>query len=138
AAVDADEVLARLVYVALPAAQRSRRPVLSAQLVEDRAVDARPRELLERRALLGVVPLDRMDQRLQAARDEVLYLAARRDLADLLVDDVLHHRGEGEDEPVTHSPVAALLVLAPQRQRILRRDAGTTRGVELHCRGAFL
>ena len=106
AAVDADEVLARLVDVALPAAQRARGPVLAAQLVEHGAVDARPGELLERRALLRVVALDRVDQRLEPAGDEVLDLAARRDLAHLLVDDVLDHRREREDEPVADAAVA--------------------------------
>ena len=62
--------------VALPAAQRARRPVLPAQLVEHGAVDAGPGELLERRALGRVVAVDRGDQRLEAAGDEVLHLAA--------------------------------------------------------------
>src|SRR3712207_2747986 len=55
AAVDGRELLAGAGDVALPAAQRPRRPVLATQLVEHGAVDARPRELLERRALARVV-----------------------------------------------------------------------------------
>src|SRR4029079_7025480 len=97
AVVDRDEALARPGDVALPAAERARRPVLAAELVEHRAVDTGPRELLERGALLRVIAVDRVDQRLEAARDEVLNLAAGRKLADLLVDDVLHERRVGHD-----------------------------------------
>ena len=56
--------------------------------------------------LLRVVAVDRLDQRLEAAGDEVLDLAARRHLADLLVDDVLDQRGEGQDEAVARAAVA--------------------------------
>ena len=41
--------------------------VVAAQLVEHRAVDAGPGELLERRPLFGVVTVDRADQGLEAA-----------------------------------------------------------------------
>ena len=123
AAVQADEALAGLGDVALPAAQRARRPVVAAQLVEHRAVDPGPRELLERGALVGVVAVDRADQRLEAAGDEVLDLAAGRDLADLLVDDVLDHRREREHQAVAHPPVTGRVVLPPQLQRSLGGDA---------------
>src|SRR5262249_61151382 len=85
AAVQTDELLGGLVDVAVPAAQRAGSPVVAAQLVEHGPVDPGPRELLERGALVRVVAVDRPDQGLQAARDEVLHLAARRDLARLLV-----------------------------------------------------
>ena len=122
AAVHRGELLARLVDVALPAAQRARRPVLAAQLVEHGAVDARPRELLERRALVGVVAVDRGDQGLEPARDEVVDLAARRQLAHLLEDDVLDQRGVGHDQAVAGLDVAGRLVPAPEGERVLVRD----------------
>ena len=96
-----------LLIVALVAPQRARRPVVAAQLVEHRAVDPRPGVLLERRALVGVVALDRVDQRLQAAGEEVLDVALRRHLAHLAVDDVADHRHEHEDQPVAQLAVAA-------------------------------
>ena len=108
-----DEAVVRPVDRALGAAQRARRPVVAAQLVEHGAVDARPRELLERRALRGVVALDRADQGLQAAGEEVLDVTLRRDLADLAVDDVADHRGEGEDQAVPEPDVPGALVLLP-------------------------
>ena len=117
------ELVARPGDVALPAAQRARRPVLAAQLVEHGAVDAGPRELLERGALLRVVAVDRGDQRLEAARDEVLDLAARRQLADLLEDDVLDQRRVGHHQAVADLEAAGRLVLTPQREGILRADA---------------
>ncbi len=125
--------VARLGDVALPAAQRARRPVLPAQLVEHGAVDAGPRELLERGALGRVVAVDRGDQGLEAAGDEVLDLAARRQLADLLEDDVLHERREGHHEAIAHLQVASALVLAPERQRLIRGNAAAAGG-----RGGFM
>ena len=52
---------------------------------------------------LGVVAVDRPHQRLQPARDEVLHLATRRDLAHLAVDDVLDHRCQAS-APAGHGP----------------------------------
>ena len=98
-----------LSHVALPAADRARGPVLAAQLVEDGAVDAGPDVLLERRALVRVVAVDALDQRLEAARHEVLDVAAGRHLAHLLVDDVLDQRCERQDEAVAHGAVAGRL-----------------------------
>src|SRR4029078_1117101 len=96
AAVDAGELLTHAGDVALPPAQRARRPVLAAELVEHRAVDARPRELLERGALGRVVAVDRGDQGLEAAGDEVLDLADGRQLTDLLEDDELNARADSD------------------------------------------
>jgi hypothetical protein len=128
AAVDAVEVLDGPLDVALPAADRPRRPVLAAHLVEHRAVDPRPGVLLERRALRRVVPVDGMDHRLQADRDEVLGLHARRHLADLAVDDELDERCERQDEAVPQALVARLLVLAPELVELLRsRPPGAAR-----------
>ena len=43
-------------------AQRPRRPVAAAQLVQDRALDPRPGELLQARAVLRVVAVQRTEQ----------------------------------------------------------------------------
>ena len=100
APVRAREGLLRLREVTLQAAQRARRPVAAPQLVEDRSVDARPEIRLQARALRRVVAVDRADQALDAARDQVVDLARRRQLADLLVDDVLDERHVGQHQPV--------------------------------------
>src|ERR1700693_282343 len=110
-------MLARLAVVAVPAAQGARGPIVSAKLVENRSVDPGPGELLERRALGGVVAVNRADQRFQPARNEVVDLAAGRNLPDLLVHDVLHHRGKGQDQAVAYPWIAALLVGVPQEKR---------------------
>ena len=123
ATVKRRELVTRLGDVALPTAQRARRPVEPAQLVEHGAVDAGPDELLERRALLRVVAVDRRDQGLEAAGDEVVDLAACRQLTDLLEDDVLDERREGHDQPVPDPEVAGRLVFTPQREGIVRRHA---------------
>ncbi len=68
---------------------------------------ARPRVLLERGALVGVVALDRADQRLQAAGQEVLDVALGGHLAHLAVDDVADHRHEHEDQPVAQLAISA-------------------------------
>src|SRR5690606_37493873 len=72
APVDGGELGTGAGDVALPAAERARRPVLAAELVEHRAVDAGPDELLQRRALVRVVAVDGVDETLDPARDEVL------------------------------------------------------------------
>src|SRR5262249_30484277 len=123
--------------VALPTADGAGSPVLAAQLVEDGAVDARPRVLLERGALLGVVALDRVDQRLEAAGDEVLRLAAGRHLAQLLVDDVLDEGGERQNQAVAKRTIVRAAVLAPEREGVLRGHPASRalgRGGERHAR----
>jgi hypothetical protein len=94
------ERLTRPREIALQAAQRARRPVAPPQLVEDRPVYARPEVRLQAGSLGRVIPVDRPDQRLDPARDQVVHLARRRQLADLPVDDVLDERHVGEHQPV--------------------------------------
>ena len=53
AVVDRAERARRGDGLAVEAAHRAGRPVLAPQLVQHGAVDARPQELLERRALVG-------------------------------------------------------------------------------------
>ena len=79
AAVDGAELARGLGDLAVEPADRPRRPVLAAQLVEHGAVDARPQELLERGALGGVVAIDRGDERLEPARDVVVGLLVGRE-----------------------------------------------------------
>ncbi len=131
--VHRQEALACGVDRALVAAQRARRPVVPAQLVEHRAVDPRPRVLLERRALVGVVALDRADQRLQAARQEVIDVALGRHLADLAVDDVANHRHEREDQPVAQLAISGELVLVPGGEHLCRRRSGCTLSDDFHA-----
>src|SRR4051794_192164 len=137
AAMEDRERLDDLLDVALPAAHGARRPVLTAQLVEHGAVNAGPRVLLERCALLRVVALDRVDERLQATGDEVLGLAASWHLAQLLVDDVLDQGGEGQDKAVTQRTIVRAAILAPEGEGVLRGHPAcraTGRGGERHAR----
>ena len=78
--------------IALEAAQRARSPVESPQLVQHGAVDPRPDELLEGRALLRVVAVNRADQRLEPAGEVVLHVTVGGYLARLAKDDALDDR----------------------------------------------
>ena len=72
--------------------------------------------------LARVVAVDRDDQRLQAAGDEVLDLRVGRHLADLAVDDVLDHRREGEHQPVAQPGVVGLRGTRLQSARLSSAD----------------
>ena len=80
--------------------------------------------------LLGVVAVDRLDQRLEADRDEVLGLDLRGHLAHLAVDDELHERRERQDEPVADLRVAAQAVLPPEPVQLVGAElaVGAARG----------
>jgi RNA polymerase sigma factor (sigma-70 family) len=110
-----DERALRSLQLPLGAADRPGSPVLAAQLVDDRALDPRPRELRQAGAALGVVAVDRADQGEQPARHEVLGVALGRQVADLAEYEVAHHRRVGQDEAVTQRAVAGGLVALPQR-----------------------
>ena len=84
-------------------AGRARDAILAAELVDDRAGDPGPRVLLERGALGGIEAVDRLDDGDEAARDEVVELAVRGELARLARGEVLDHRRVGEDEPVARA-----------------------------------
>ena len=122
AAVDGAERARGLGDLAVEPADRPRRPVLAAQLVEHGAVDARPQELLERGALGGVVAVDRGDERLEPARDVVVGLLVGGDLADLAVDDVLDQRRVGHDQPVPQPRIVRGLVALPEGQSLDLRE----------------
>src|SRR6185312_8711481 len=94
------------------------------------AVDPGPGVALQRGALLGVETVDATDERLEAAGDEVVDLAAGRDLAGLAVDDVLDHGGEGEHQAITDARVPGALVLRPQLHGLL---SGATLGFRSGC-----
>ena len=91
--------------------------ILAAELVDDRAGDARPGVLLERGALDGIEPVDRLDDGDEAARDQVVELAVGRELARLARREVLDHRRVGENEPVARAGIAALTPGPPERSR---------------------
>ena len=105
----------RALDLARPRAHRARHPVERAQLVDDRALDARDRVGLELDVAVGVVALDRADQAEQAVRDEVALVDVRGQPAAEPAGDVLDERRVGEDQPVAERAVAALPVLAPER-----------------------
>src|SRR5262249_48650482 len=122
-AVAGVEPLARLLDLAARATDRARRPVLPAELVDDRAGDPRPGVLLERGALARVEAVDRLDQRQDPARDEVVELAVRRQLAHLAGGEVPDHRRVGEHELVARTGVVALAPPAPEGLCMSRGEA---------------
>ncbi len=140
AAVDRAELGLHAAHITLPAAQRAGRPVAAAELVDDGAMDPRPGELLERRALLGVVAIERLDQRLEAGGDEVVDLAAGGQFADLAVHDELHERRVGQDEAIAQALITAGLVLVPELHRVLglHPAAGGVRGLRLLWTGGAI
>ncbi len=81
-------------------AHRARHPVERAQLVDDRAPDARDRVRLELDLAIGIEPLDRPDQAEQPVRDEILLVDVRRQARPETAGDELDERRIGEDEPV--------------------------------------
>ena len=82
------------------APDRARGPVLLAQLVDERAGDPCPGVLLEAGTLDGVETVDRLHQRHEAGRRQVVELAVSRELANLARGDVANHRRIRQDEPV--------------------------------------
>src|SRR5215210_682929 len=79
-------------------AHGARHPVERAQLVDDRALDARDGVGLELDLALGIEALDRVDQADQAVGDEVGLLDVRGQAGGHPARDVLHERGVGDDE----------------------------------------
>ena len=104
---------------------RARHPVDRAQLVEDRALDARDRVGLELVAAIGVELLDRVDQPEDAVADEVGLLDVLREPGSHAAGHVLHERRVVEDQPVAQLPLSRDLELRPQPVD-LRRRAGFT------------
>ena len=94
-------------------ANRARHPVERAQLVDDRAADARHREGLELDLAAGVEALDRADQPEEAVRDEVLLVDVRRQARAHSSGDELHERRVGQDQPVAEELIPRLAVLLP-------------------------
>ena len=95
-------------------ADRPGHPVQRAELVDDRALDARDRVGLELHVATRVVALDRTDQPEQAVRDEVTLVDVRGQAAPEASGDVLHERRVREDQPVSKGLVACLAELQPQ------------------------
>ena len=87
----------------------ARHPVHRAELVDDRALDARDRVRLELDVAARVVALDRPDQAEQAVRDEVALLDVRREAAPQSAGDVLDERRVREDEAVAERLVGLVL-----------------------------
>ena len=123
AAVDGAEGVGGLEHLPLEPAHRARGPVLGAHLVDDRPVDPRPQELLERGAAVGVVAVQRRDHGDQPARDVVVGLLVRRHLRQLAEDDVLDHRRVRHDQAVALPGLAGGLVALPQPEGLRGRRA---------------
>jgi hypothetical protein len=116
------EVVAGALDLAGDAADGAGGPVLAAEVVPDRAGDARPCVLLERGALEGLKPVDCLDQRHEPGRGQVVELAMGRQLADLLRREVANHRGVGQHQAVASARVALRLPGAPERLCLLSRQ----------------
>jgi hypothetical protein len=103
----------RLLDLARAGTDRARDPVERAQLVDDRALDARHREGLELDLAARVEALDRGDQAEQAVGDEVGLLDVRGQARGHATGHVLDQRREREHELLTGALVAVLLVSPP-------------------------
>ena len=88
-----------------------------AQLVDDRAADARDRVGLELDVAVGVEAVDRADQPEQPVRDEVAVVDVRRQPRSEPAGDVLDERRVAQDQLVAQRLLARLPVLEPQAQR---------------------
>ena len=99
----------RALDVAGSSAHGPRHPVHRAELVDDRALDARDRVRLELDVAVGVVALDRADQAEQAVRDEVALLDVRREAAAQPAGHVLDERRVREDQAVAERLVGLVL-----------------------------
>src|SRR5581483_8485006 len=104
----------RALDLASARADRARHPVHGAQLVDDRALDARDRIRLELDVAVGLVALDRADQPEQPVRDEIALVDVCGQTATEAAGDVLHERRIREDQPVADPLGAGLQVLQPQ------------------------
>ena len=110
----------RALDLARAGAHRARHPVHRAQLVDDRALDARDRVRLELDVAVGVEALDRADQPEQAVGDEVALLDVRRQAAPQPAGHVLDERRVREDQPVAQRrgrPCACTRARAPGCRR---------------------
>src|SRR6266536_579601 len=113
------ELADRALDVARTGADRARNPVHRAQLVDDRAADARDRVRLELDVAVGLEALDRPDQPEQPVRDEVALVYVRRQAAAEPPGHVLDERRVVEDQPVAERLVARPAVLEPQSLRLV-------------------
>src|SRR3954451_24136667 len=107
-----------------PGAHGARHPVQRAQLVDDRAPDARDGVRLELDLAIEIEALDRVDQADQAVGDEVGLLDVRGQAGGHPAGDVLHQRGVSDDELLARAVGAAALVAAPELTELDRFDVG--------------
>ena len=103
------ELLVGPLDLAGPRADRARHPVERAQLVDDRALDARDRVGLELDLALEVEALDRADQADEPVGDEVGLVDVRGQPRRHAAGDVLDQRRVGDDEPLARMLVAVAL-----------------------------
>ena len=116
------ELLVGALDLAGAGAHRARHPVQRAQLVDDRALDARDRVGLELDLALGLEALDRADQADEAVGDEVGLLDVRGQPGRHAAGDVLDQRRVGDDEPLARPLVPVRLVAAPEVAELDRLD----------------
>ena len=95
-------------------ADGARHPVERAQLVDDRALDARDRVGLELDLALDLEALDGVDEADQAIGDEVGLLDVRRETARHAARDVLDERRVGHDELLARRLRRLFLVSPPE------------------------
>ena len=112
------ELADRALDLARPRAHRARHPVERAQLVDDRAADARDRVGLELDVAVGVEAVDRADQAEQPVRDEIAVVDVRRQARAEPAGHVLDERRVAEDQLVAQRLLVRLPVLEPQAQRL--------------------
>jgi hypothetical protein len=85
-----------------------------AQLIDDRALDARDRVGLELDLALGLEALDRVDEADETVGDQVGLLDVRRQTGGHAAGHVLHEGRIGDDEALTGVRIRGGLVAPPQ------------------------
>ena len=114
----------RALDLACARANRAGHPVERAELVDDRAADARDRVGLELDVAVEVEALDRPDQPEQPVRDEVAFVDVRRQARPEPPGDVLHERRVHDDQPVAQHLVVRAPVLQPDAPGVYLRGHG--------------
>ena len=118
------ELGVRALDLAGPRADGARHPVQRAQLVDDRALDARDRVGLELDLALELEALDRRDEAHEAVRDEVGLLDVGGKTGGHAAGDVLDQGRVGHDEPLARTLIAGSLVALPEIPQLDCFDVG--------------
>ncbi len=102
-------------------AHRARHPVELSQAVVDRTADPRPGEGLELDPLIGIEPLDRVDQTEHPIGDEVTRIDRGRQTRADTTGDELHQRRVVDDEMVARGGLPTAQPPIPVHRQLISR-----------------